>query len=167
MPSRRPRLFTQDGATRILSAGSMGEGCAALILLAGVYLLAIKTANWRLMLSGLLGLVVANVLLRNVLGYDGPGEVPPLPFALLAGTTMYVLVFMVTDPVSSPKKRPAMYAYGFLIGFMIVTLRWRGVFVAAATFSVLLGNLLAPLLDMGATAWANRGKAAAAEREAA
>ena len=87
-------------AAKPYAAGSMGEGCALLILLAAAYLLITKTANWRLMLSGLVGFVLANVLFRNVFGFDADDRsgVPPLLFNLLAGTTLYVLVFMVTDP---------------------------------------------------------------------
>lgn len=157
-------VFQQEGQSRILTAGSMGEGCAILILLAAAYLLITKTANYRLMLGTFLGFVFANVLFRDVLGFSGLGDVPPLPFNLLAGTTLYVTVFMVTDPVSAPKKAPAQWMYAVFIGFCMVFLRWRGVFVAAASFSVLLGNLVGPLLDIAAEAWKNRGKAAASAK---
>ena len=163
-------LFQAGGETRILSAGSMGEGCALLIGLAAIYLLVTKTANWRLMLSGFVGLAAATFLFRNLLGFDdlaAAGQhrfvVPPLHFTLLAGTTAYAAVFMITDPVSAPKRPPAQLAYGFLIGFLIVLLRWRGVFVAAASFSILLVNLVGPLLDMGADAWKARRKASTAK----
>jgi len=153
-------LFEHQGAARILAAGSMGEGSAALILLAAVFLLWTKTANWRLMLSPFAGVGFATLLLRDVLGHSrwapGAPDVPSLAFTLLGGATLYVIIFMVTDPVSAPKKRLAQYVYGFLIGFGIVFLRWRGVFVAAASFALLLGNLLAPLLDLGAGWWQRR-----------
>ncbi len=152
---------TPDGV-RIVSAGSMGEGCALLILLGAVYLLVTRTANWRLMLSCFLGLAGATVIFRHLLGFDGVGEVPPLQFTLFAGTTLYVLVFMVTDPVSAPKQKWAMWAYGGMIGFLVVLLRWRGVFVAAATFSILLGNIVGPLFDIGAEAIKNRRKTGSA-----
>ena len=156
-------VFTAgDSGVRILSAGSTGEGCAVIIVLAAVYLLITKTANWRLMLFSLLGLIGTNLLWRNLCGFDGVGEVPPLWMNLLGGTTMYVLVFMVTDPVSAPKKKLAQIWYGLLIGFLIVTLRWLGVFVAAATFAVLLGNIAGPLLDLGAEGLLARKKAAKA-----
>lgn len=157
--------YRQKGRTEILSAGSMGEVSAALILLSAVYLLATRTANWRLMLSTVVGLAAATVVFRHLLGFAGRGEVPPLHFTLLAGTTIYVTVFMVTDPVSAPKRRAAMFAYGLLIGFLVVLLRWRGVFVAAASFSILLGNLVGPLLDIAADAWRSRGKARAEAAE--
>jgi len=156
--------FLAGQQTRILAAGSAGEGCAILILLAAVYLLATRTANWRLMLGGFAGAIGMNVLFRNVLGFAGAGGVPPLHLTLLAGTTLYVLVFMVTDPVSAPSKKPAQLAYGLLIGAMIVLLRWRGVFVAAASFSVLLGNLIGPLLDLGAD-WFERRRNPQAQSE--
>jgi len=149
------------GVEGVLAAGSIGEGCAVLIVLAAAYLLATRTANWRLMLSGLAGVVGANLLFRNLLGFDGVGEVPALQWQLLAGTTLYAMVFMVTDPVSAPRHKPAQFAYGLLIGTLLVVLRWRGIFVAAATFSILLGNLVGPLLDLAAEAWAQRAKARA------
>ena len=110
------------------------------------------------MKAALAGLVAANLLFRNLLGFGGTYGVPPLELTLLGGAAIYAIVFMVTDPVSAPKKRPAMIAYGFLIGFLIVFLRWRSNFVEAVTFAILLGNLVSPLLDIGADAWANRKK---------
>lgn len=161
-------VFQQEGNWRIMTAGSMGEACVPLILLAAVYLLVTKTANWRLMLSGVLGLVFANLLFRHVLGFDGPGRegVPPLMLNLLAGTTMYVLVFMLTDPVSAPKQNLAQFAYGGIIGFLVVFLRWKGVFVAAASFAILLGNIVGPWLDIGAKSWTDWRKARKKRREA-
>jgi Na+-transporting NADH:ubiquinone oxidoreductase subunit B len=156
-------IFTQEGTPRLMTAGSMGEGCAILIVLAAVYLLVTKTANWRLMLMTLVGLVVANTLFRNILGFDGPGTgVPPVMLNLLAGTALYVMVFMVTDPVSAPRQTSAQYVYGFIIGFCTVFFRWKGPFVAAASFAVLFGNLLSPLLDIGAQHYKDWQKARAA-----
>lgn len=154
--------FTTSDGVRILSAGSMGEGCALLILLAAAFLLITKTANWRLMFGCLLGFLAANVLFRHVLGFDGLGEVASLEFNLFAGSTLYVMVFMVTEPVSAPKKNLAIWAYALIIGFLIVTLRWLGVFVAAASFALLLGNIIGPLLDIGAEQWELRRKLRAA-----
>ncbi len=146
-----------ESAQRVMISGCIGEGCAALIALTAIYLLWTKTAKWRLMIGGFAGLVVANLLFRNMLGFNGTGQVPPLVWQLLSGTTMFAMVYMVTEPVSAPKKNGAQIAYAFLVGFLIVTLRWRGIFVAAATFAILLGNLVAPLLDAGVEAWGRRG----------
>jgi Na+-transporting NADH:ubiquinone oxidoreductase subunit B len=146
-----------ESARRVLTSGCIGEGCAALIALTAVYLLWTKTAKWRLMIGGFTGLVIANMLFRNILGFDGIGQIPPIEWQLLSGTTMFAVVYMITEPVSAPKKNSAQIAYAFLIGFLIVVLRWRSMFVAAATFAILLGNLVAPLFDAGVEAWERRG----------
>jgi Na+-translocating ferredoxin:NAD+ oxidoreductase RnfD subunit len=56
-----------------------------------------------------------------------------------------------------------MFAYGIIIGVLIVLLRWKGIFVAATTFAVLSGNMLSPLLDMGVKAWKDRRRPATGE----
>ena len=98
------------------------------------------------------------LLLRNLAGYDG---VPPLPFTLCSGALMYGAVFMVTEPVSAPKQTASMWIYGILIGVFIVVLRWKAQFAGAVAFSILLGNILAPSLDLAITGWRDRRKAVA------
>ncbi len=150
--------FQEEGTWRALAAGSIGEVSALLLILCGIYLIWTKTANWRLTLSTLLGATGANVIFRNLLGYE---LVPELTFTLLSGALMYAAVFMVTDPVSAPKKPLAQYAYGAFIGIMIVFLRWKSSWVGAVAFGILLGNLIAPLLDEAAGWLAARKKARA------
>lgn len=154
--------FEGEYGTQILTAGSIGEGSALVILLAGIYLIATKTANWRLTLSTLIGGAAVSYLLMGV----GAKGVQPFPFKLLAGAFLYVSVFMVTDPVSAPKKKGAMYAYGGFIGAMIVLLSWKSQFVAAASFAILLGNIISPLLDQAAKEWAKKKKAKKKAQEA-
>jgi Na+-transporting NADH:ubiquinone oxidoreductase subunit B len=156
--------FQEGEPWRALAAGSIGEVSALLLILCGIYLIWTKTANWRLTLSTLLGAGFANIVFRNLMGYQ---QVPELTFTLLSGALMYAAVFMVTDPVSAPKKPPAQYAYGAFIGVMIVFLRWRSSFVGAVAFGILLANLLAPLLDEGAGWLAGRKKAKARAAEKA
>jgi Na+-transporting NADH:ubiquinone oxidoreductase subunit B len=153
----------EGGAWNALAAGSIGEVSAALLIVCGIYLIWTKTANWKLTVSTLVGAVVANVAFRYLLGDT---TVPPVTFTLLSGALMYAAVFMVTDPVSAPKKPLAQYAYGAFIGIMIVFLRWKSSFVGAVAFGILLGNLLAPLLDEAAGWLSARKKAKAAAAKA-
>lgn len=153
------RTFQGPYGTRVLAAGSIGEVSAMLCILAGVYLLATRTANYRLMLSPLLGAVGMAVVLRHVAGVDA---VPPLGFTMCSGALLYGSVFMVTEPVSAPKQAGAMWLYGLFIGVMIVVLRWKSQFSGAVAFAILLGNIVGPLLDMGVGALRERRKAGAA-----
>jgi Na+-transporting NADH:ubiquinone oxidoreductase subunit B len=134
-------LFDHAGHARILAAGSAGEVCALAILLGAIYLLWTKTANWRLMLSTLLGAVATNLLLRNALGIEA---VPPLGFTLFSGGFLYAAVFMVTDPISAPRLKESMWPYGIFIGAMIVFFRYKAVFAGGVAFAILLGNMARP-----------------------
>ena len=148
--------FTADGSSRLLAAGSIGEVSALLILLGAVYLIATRTAQWRLMLATLLGAGGLNLLLRNVAGIDA---VPPLHFTLLSGALLYSAVFMVTDPVSAPKVPLSQWIYGAFIGVMIVLFRYKAIFAGGVGFAVLLGNMISPSLDL----WIKRYRTAKKE----
>ena len=138
-------LFEHAGHSQVLAAGSAGEVSAIAILLGAAYLLWTKTANYRLMLGTLIGAVAINLALRNGLGIDA---VPPLPFTLFSGAFLYAAVFMVTHPISAPRLPLAMWIYGIFIGAMIVFLRYKAVFAGGVAFAILLGNILAPSLDL-------------------
>ena len=148
------RLFTgviegryagADGSSGILAAGSIGEVSAILVLLGGIYLLATRTANWRLVASSLGGAAGAVLIFRHVFGIAG---VPPLAWTFCSGALLYACFFMVTDPVSAPKDRRAQYVYGALIGALIVFMRWRAVFAGAVGFAILLGNTIGPSIEL-------------------
>lgn len=138
-------VFEFEGYRRVLAAGSAGEVSAAAILLAGAYLLATKTANYRLTLGTLLGALGMNAFLLYGLGLT---KVPPLTFTLFSGALLYGAVFMVTDPVSAPKLPSSQWIYGIFIGMMIVLFRFKAVFAGGVAFAILLGNMLAPSLDL-------------------
>ncbi len=151
--------FEGEYGRQVLAAGSIGEGCAPLLILAGAYLLWTRTANWRLMLTPVAGAAAGYGLLWAA----GVRDQQPLAFKLLAGAFVYVSVFMVPEPVSAPNRKGAMLAYGAVIGFLILVISWKSQFIAAASFAILLGNIMAPLFDLGAKAWSDRRKRAAKE----
>ena len=138
-------VFGFQGQSKILAAGSTGEVCGLLIILSGIYLVVTKTAGWRLILSTLGGALLLNILLRYFLRID---QVPPPLFTLLSGALLYAAVFMVTDPVSAPKKPLSQWIYGAFIGMMIVFFRFKSIFAGGVVFSILLGNTLSPSLDI-------------------
>ncbi|HUV38410.1 MAG TPA: RnfABCDGE type electron transport complex subunit D [Planctomycetota bacterium] len=146
--------FETDAGTRVLAAGSVGEVCAPLIILAGVYLIVTRTADWRLMLSMLIGALGVNAILLAA----GADRTLTMPQVLFGGSLLYGAVYMVTEPISAPKRKSAKWIYGVLVGTLLVLIRWKGQFAGSLSFSLLLGNMLAPSIDMGVQAWKNRGK---------
>lgn len=121
-------------------SGSAGETSALLIILAGIYLLVTKTAKWQPMLATTISLLVFNLIF-----YPGTN---PL-FFLLSGGAMFGIVFMVTDPVSSPKGKWGVWIYGLLIGFLTVFIRKYSLFAEGFMFALLLTNTLMPLVEYG------------------
>lgn len=141
-------IFEYEGQKMVLGAGSMGEVSALVIMVSCVYLLWTKTANWRLTLSTLLGALISSLIFRYAFGIK---TVPAPFFTMFSGALFYAAVFMVTDPISAPKAALSQWIYGFFIGTMIVVFRFKSIFSGGAGFAILLGNILAPSLDLWIT----------------
>lgn len=138
-------------------AGSIGESSVILIAVAAIYLVATKTAQWRLIVSTIIG----GVAVAGVLFLAGVPKALPLQ-ALLAGSFLFVAVFMATDPVSAPKKPAAQWAYGLMIGVVIIVIRTFSLFPEGTSFALLLGNTFASLFDRIVNEAAKKKTAAAA-----
>ncbi len=141
-----------------LRAGSAGESSVILIAGAAIYLMATKTAQWRLVASTVGG----GAVVALALWLSGAPEALP-PESLLAGSFLFVAVFMATDPVSAPKKPAAQWAYGLLIGAVIAVIRTFSLFPEGTSFALLFGNVFASLFDKVAATRlaAKKAKAAA------
>ncbi len=127
-----------------LHSGAIGEGMALLVAAAAIYLIATKTASWRIILSS----AAAAAALNAALYFGGVAKALPME-SLLAGSFLFVTVFMATDPVSAPKKPKAHYVYGALIGATVVIIRTFSAFPEGTSFAILFGNTFATLIDMG------------------
>jgi Na+-transporting NADH:ubiquinone oxidoreductase subunit B len=123
--------------------GSIGESSMVLIILAGIYLIATKTAQWRLIVSTL----VSAAVLQSVLYFAGVTPNMPPQYALFSGSLMYISVWMVTDPVSGPNKKPSQLVYGLIIGTVTILVRNFAGFPEGTSFGILMGNVFASLLD--------------------
>ncbi len=121
-------------------SGSAGETSALIILLAGLYLIFTKTAKWQSMLSTALSLSIFSFVFYPA--------VNPFYF-LVSGGAMFGVVFMVTDPISSPKGKYAIWIYGLLIGFLTVFIRRYSLFAEGFMFALLLVNAFMPLIEYG------------------
>jgi len=120
-------------------SGSMGETSAILILLAGIYLIITKTAKWQPILSVLVSFAIFTFLFYRI---------NPLQF-MLSGGLMFGAIFMITDPVSMPKNKMAIWLYGILVGFLTVLIRKFSLFTEGFMFALLLGNTFMPIIEFG------------------
>jgi len=120
-------------------AGSIGETSALLILLAGIYLIITKTAKWQ----GIVAFFLTSALFSTIFY-----QANPLPF-LLSGGAMFGAIFMITDPVSSPRNITALWIYGALVGFLTVLIRRYALFTEGFMFAILLANTFTPIIEFG------------------
>ena len=139
-------------------SGSLGETSAMLLALGGIYLLATRSANWRIVASELaafLALQTALWLARV------PRASDPLS-ALLAGSLLLGMLFMSTDPVSAAQTQAGRWIYGALIGMLTVLIRTFSAWPEATGFAILLGNTFSGIIDYFVRRGRERAKARAA-----
>jgi Na+-transporting NADH:ubiquinone oxidoreductase subunit B len=131
-----------------LVPGSVGETSVIAILLGAGVLLFTGVGSWRTMLSALIGALFVGYLF-NTFGDKSSAflTLPPL-WHLAMGSFAFAVVFMATDPVSSPTNNGAKLIYGFLIGCMGMVIRvMNPAYPEGWMLSILLMNVFAPLID--------------------
>jgi len=128
--------------------GSIGETSAFLCILGALFLIITKIANFRIIIGGISGLIVTSIIFYLIPGgSDSWMNAGPL-FHLCAGGFLFGISFMATDPVSGPGTNPGRWIFGFLIGFLTVTIRVANpAFVEGTMLAILFMNVFAPLLD--------------------
>ena len=131
-------------------AGSAGETSAVLIIFGGVFLLLTRVANWRTVV-GILGsfiVLTSALLIGDAISYERmPGVFGPVVWHLFAGGLLFGAFFMATDPVTGPTTNSGKWIYGIIIGSVTVLIRHFTGYVEGVTFAILLGNIIAPILD--------------------
>lgn len=132
--------------------GSMGEGSTAMILVGALIILATGVASLRIML----GILIGAFLTASLLNYIGSStnNMFSMPFAWHAvlGGFAFGTVFMATDPVSSSFTNNGKWAYGILIGLMVILIRTvNPAYPEGMMLAILFANCWAPLFDYLAT----------------
>jgi len=125
------------------TAGSAGEGPAALILVCGAYLAARRMMDWKIPIAVLAGAGATS----GAFHLADPGRFPEPLFMLFSGGLMLGAVFMASDMVASPVTPLGVWIYGLLIGFVSIIIRLFGGLPEGVMYAILLGNALCPLID--------------------
>ena len=135
-------------------SGTMGVTSVLAILIGGVYLFWKKTASRTIILT----LVIAYAALNLILHFFGVEPVPGALTAVLGGGFLFGAFFMATDPVSAPRTEPGRIMYGMIIAICTVVIRNFSIFNGGLMFSILIGNMFAPILDVMARSYKSSRK---------
>ncbi len=119
------------------------EWIANFIAIGGIWLLVRGIIRWQVPVSLLMTLAVLSSIgyLVDSARFPGPG------FHLFSGGAMLCAFFIATDPVTGTSTNKGKIIFGVGIGALIYLIRTWGSFADGVTFSVLLMNSAAPLID--------------------
>lgn len=128
--------------------GSVGETSTLAILLGGGALLIMRIAAWRIVAGVMLGMVALSTLFNWIGSASNPMFAMPWYWHLVLGGYAFGMMFMATDPVSAAMTNAGKWAFGILIGVMVVMIRViNPAFPEGMMLAILFGNLFAPLID--------------------
>ncbi|MBS3798131.1 NADH:ubiquinone reductase (Na(+)-transporting) subunit B [Pseudoalteromonas sp. BDTF-M6] len=128
--------------------GSVGETSTLAIAIGGLFLIYVRIASWRIVLGTFLGMVVTAMLLNFVGSETNAAFAMPWHWHLVLGGFAFGMFFMATDPVSASFTDKGKWAYGALIGFMVVMIRVvNPAYPEGMMLAILFANLFAPLFD--------------------
>ena len=119
--------------------GSIGETSALLLLIGGLYLIIRKVINWKTPVV----YIATTAIMLFVLGV----ETSELAYHLLSGGLILGAFFMITDYSSTPVTPWGQIIVGVGAGILTAVIRIKGGFPEGVSYSILLMNVVTPLIE--------------------
>lgn len=128
------------------TTGTIGETSAAAILLGAAYLLVRRIIDWKIPACYIGSFMIFNLLYSCVSG--GMATSPyPVFFELCGGGLLLGAFFMATDYVTTPLLPMGKVIFGIGCGLITMLIRLFGQYPEGVSFSILLMNVLTPLIN--------------------
>ena len=124
-------------------ASVIGGSCALVIIAAFFYLVYNDVIDWHLTVPYVLTVFAVSL----ITGFANGSGISFALFNVLGGGVLFVSVFMLTDPVTSPVTIPGKYIFAVCAAALTLILRWKAAIPDGALFAVLLMNMLTPAID--------------------
>ena len=124
--------------------GTLGETCILVILIVGVVLALRKVFDARIPVAYLGTVLVLSEVFALANGLN------PLTYPLthlFIGGVVFGAVIMATDPVTSPTSPLGKILFGIGLGFLTMIIRLKANYPEGVLFSILMMNMLTPLID--------------------
>ena len=122
--------------------GSLGEVSAAALILGGVYLIWRKVINWQTPVAYIGTVAVLSFLFPKA----GTG-LEWMLYSVFGGGLMLGAFFMATDYATSPVTKKGQVIFGIGCGLFTVLIRYFGSYNEGVCYSIMVMNLLVPLID--------------------
>ncbi len=124
-------------------AGLGWEWINLAFLFGGIWLIYNRVISWHIPVAMLGSLIV----ISGVFYFVNPEHFASPLFHLFSGATMLCAFFIATDPVTASTTPMGKLIYASAIGVLIYIIRTWGGYPDAVAFSVLLLNMLVPIID--------------------
>lgn len=121
------------------TGGCIGETCAAMLILGGLFLIVIKVISPATPIA-FIGSFAALTLIYT-------GSLTETLYGVLAGGLLIGAFFMATDYATTPLTTKGKVVFGIGCGLITFIIRSFGSFPEGVSFSILLMNLLTPYID--------------------
>ena len=129
--------------------GVLGEAFKFAIIAGMVYLLIRRAADFRVIAS-YLGIYVVLMAIAGAFvctALPNTNFLTFMLFQLFSGGVLFGATYMLTDPVTMPINSPGRVMYGLIAGAITVIIRIFGAFPEGVVYSILIANMLAPVID--------------------
>ena len=123
--------------------GSVGETIIVPIILAGAYLVYKKVIDWVIPVVSIGTIGVLATIFSVMGGFD-------MDFVIvhvLSGGLVFGAVFMLTDPVTNPNNRQGKVIFAIVFALLTFLIRAKASLPEGVVFSILIVNMLVPLID--------------------
>lgn len=136
--------------------GSIGETNKLFIILGMFFLAVTKIADWRIIVGGIFGFVVCNLIMNGMAPAEftentqGVFKFMAIPWyhQMIMGSFLFAIAFMATDPVTASATPTGKWIYGFGIGFVGLIVRvWNPAYPEGWMLAILFMNTFSPLID--------------------
>lgn len=136
--------------------GSIGETSKPLIILGALFLVFTKIADWRIMVSMVLGTALMGLAMNSMAPEVITADMNsiykymsvPWYYHYYMGSFLFAMAFMATDPVTAASTNRGKWVYGFLIGMIGLIIRvWNPAYPEGWMLAILFMNTFSPLID--------------------
>ena len=125
-----------------MCGGSMGEVSALALLIGGAYLIWRKVINWQTPVA-----YIATVAVITLLFPKAGSGIDFMLYSVFGGGLFLGAFFMATDYVTSPVTKKGQLIFGIGCGLFTVLIRYFGSYNEGVCYSIMVMNLLVPLID--------------------
>lgn len=135
-----------DGVEMLLGnfPGPMGATNILVLITCLLFLIARKTASIKMTASFLISVSVLSFIFPRAT----MSGMESMQFEIMSGTLLISSIFLINDPVTSPKRESSKVFYGVLVAIATVFYRHYGGFEESTIFAILFMNTLVWITDI-------------------